>query len=579
MIKKIILRIPAFAAGAGIVSLAFFGAFAAPSVAAAQTTLQNGADINPASSGDYASASFDQSLQNLAATGANYVTLNVPLYQTNVGTTDVQPDWNAPTPATLATAIQYAHSIGLHVMIKFDVYPGDGQWSAYINPSDRNGWFSNYLATLTPYIQAAQSTGAEEVCIGDELIDMSENQVNSTNNSNWLSLISSIRGMYSGKLTYGANWGGGGVNNEVQNIEFWSALDYIGISAYYNLTGDGSVASLMASWGSVNASDIQPVEAQWNKPILFTEVGYMAIQDSYTHPWMWWETGTPDEAQQANDYQALFEYWDQQSDFAGQMLWEWSSNPNAGGANDDGYTPQGKTAEQTMKQYFTQPAGSSVAPAFQATATVTPSSPSVGQSTAFTVNVDNSGGAASDANVDMEIYNSAGAQVFQKILSGENMGAQSSQSYTFDWTPSSAGAYVLKVGVFNGSWSQEYYWGNQVAPFTVESQTSGGGSGTSTLAAGTIDIWWPTNGANISGVQPFQAMLMNVSVNNYTMYWQVDGGQLNLMATNDTNYPHKQASVDVTPWTWRGNGPYVVTFVAKNSSGQVIATASSTIYN
>ncbi len=591
------------AAGALAVAAVFLSASTgmagpyAPSRAMAATTgLQNGANIISASSGDFASASFDQSLKDLAATGANYVSLNVPLYQSNVNSTDLQPDWNAPSAQTLGAAIAYAHSVGLKVMIKFDVYPGDGQWSAYINPSDRTTWFNNYLATITPYVQAAQANGAEEICIGDELIDMASASANSTNTSQWLSLIASVRKMYSGMLTYSANWGGSGWADEKDGIQFWSALDEIGLSAYFNLTGDGSVSSLKQSWASWDASNVAPLAQKWGKPVIFTEIGYMAIQDSYTHPWMWWEGGSADEAQQANDYQALFQYWDAKPYFAGEMLWNWSSNPNAGGPGDNGYIPQGKTATQVMQQFFTAPAtdggsggSGAAAPKFSASASVSPASPTVGQSISFSVTVSNAGGAVSGANVDAEIYDASGARAFQKIFSGTNIGTGASQTYAFTWAPPSAGSYALKIGVFDGSWSQEYYWGNGVASFGAANPSSGGGSsgggsgsgtGTSTApGADTIDVWWPSNGTTVSGVQPFKAMVYNLPLSAYAMYWQVDGGQLNPMADNTTDYPHKEAAVDVTPWTWRDTGPYVVTFVAKDPNGNVIATTSSTLYN
>lgn len=561
--------------------------------ARAAGSLRDGANISPASSTDFGSPSFDASLKNLAATGANYVTLNIPLYQSNVSSIDVQNNWNTPTAQSLTGAIQYAHSLGLHVMLKFNVYPGDGQWSAYINPSDRDGWFNAYLNEITPFIKIAQSNGVEEICLGDELIDMATSGANQTNTAHWNSLISSVRAMYPGRLTYDANWGGDSFGDEKDHIDFWSSLDDISISAYFNLTGDGSVASLMQSWASWDASDVQPLAAKWNKPIIFGEIGYMSIHDSYTHPWMWWESGTPDEAQQANDYQALFQYWDQRPYFAGVEIWNWSSDPNAGGPNNSDYTPQGKTAQSVMQQFFSADAsgGSSggsgggsgstggAAPAFTTHATAAPSSIAPGANTTLNVTVTNSGGTVSGANVDMEIYNSSGAQVFQKIFTGQTINAGASAVYSFGWSaPSSAGAYTLKTGIFNGSWSQEYYWGNDVLSIGVGTASGSGGGGTPS-SPGTINIWWPTDGVTVTGVQPFKAMLVNMSVNDYAMYWQVDGGQLNPMQTNNTDYPHKEASVDVASWTWRGNGPYVVTFVAKDPSGNVIATAKSTIYN
>ncbi|MBU6389253.1 hypothetical protein KGQ71_01935, partial [Patescibacteria group bacterium] len=111
---------------------------------AAVTDWQKGGSISPASSSDFASASFQQSLRNLAAIHANYVTLIIPYHQSNIWSTDIQPGWDTPTDASLIAAIHSAHLLGLHVMLKPHIDPYDGQWRANINPSDRNGWFANY---------------------------------------------------------------------------------------------------------------------------------------------------------------------------------------------------------------------------------------------------------------------------------------------------------------------------------------------------------------------------------------------------------------------------------------------------
>lgn len=88
---------------------------------------------------------------------------------------------------------------------------------------------------------------------------------------------------------------------------------------------------------------------------------------------------------------------------------------------------------------------------------------------------------------------------------------------------------------------------------------------------GKVDVWWPTQNATLAGVQPFKALLTNASVDQYDMYWQVDGGQLSLMPTNTTDYPHKETSVDVSGWNWQTGGNYTLTFVAKDKQGSILA--------
>lgn len=99
-----------------------------------------------------------------------------------------------------------------------------------------------------------------------------------------------------------------------------------------------------------------------------------------------------------------------------------------------------------------------------------------------------------------------------------------------------------------------------------------------TYAASSVEIWWPTNGATVSGVQPFKAMLPGWSVNDYQMFWQVDGGGLNRMESNYQDYPHKESSVDLSGWSWHGQGPYSVNFVAQDWNGNRLTESSVKIY-
>jgi len=74
-------------------------------------------------------------------------------------------------------------------------------------------------------------------------------------------------------------------------------------------------------------------------------------------------------------------------------------------------------------------------------------------------------------------------------------------------------------------------------------------------------------------------MLENANASTYNGYWQVDGGQPVLMTDNSTDYPHKEFDVDLSSWTWKGNGPYSLTFTAKDKqSSQVLDTKSFNIY-
>jgi endoglucanase len=96
--------------------------------------------------------------------------------------------------------------------------------------------------------------------------------------------------------------------------------------------------------------------------------------------------------------------------------------------------------------------------------------------------------------------------------------------------------------------------------------------------AESVEIWWPSEGAYLSGSVPFKGMLQSKSVDEYTMYWRVDDGDLVKMDSNFQDYPHKEAMVDLSGWHWKGASPYKISFVAKGSQGEIIGEKSVNVY-
>jgi hypothetical protein len=420
---------------------------------AAEFGEQQGALISPNSPTDFASASFQQSLRDLAATGANAVTLVIPYYQSNIYSTDVQAGWNTPTDAALSSGIAAAHADGLQVMLAIHDDPYDGNWRAEINPGDRDGWFTAYGAVLSHYAALAQADGVEWMCLGTEMYHMTSPQVNPGNTVAWETMITNVRSLFSGQLTYSANWGA--PYDEKDQIAFWNDLDAIGISAYWPLAtdqGTPSVSDYVAAWASIDQSQITPLAERIGKPVLFTEVGYKSVSGAHYEPGVFQLTGAPDQQEQANLYNALFAYWNQSPILGGIYFWGWSSDPNAGGQNDTDYTPQGKEAEQVMQT------------AFQ-----------------------------------------------------------------------------------DGSTSS--------------------GANTEPVAPALIQVIAPSSGQNLSGTVPFEVAATSAT----SVYWQVDGGQLNPMFADSTGY---EALVDLSGWNWQPSGQYAVEFVAENASGATVATTS-----
>lgn len=589
---------------------------------------------------DWAGSTSDGAIQQARQANANYLTLIIPLRQDNVGSSYIYRASNAPTDAALVHAISKAHSLGMKVAFKIHLDPNDGQWRANINPTDRNSWYSNYSNLLNYYAGLAQSNGVEQIVVGAELISMATSTSNSDNTPRWRSLIAQVRSRFSGSLTYSANWGGNFFAEEFTHIGFWDALDYIGISAYFGLSNydNPSVSQLMDSWSYWNTNKIQPFQQSIGKPVVFTEVGYRSVDGAAINPWDYNKTGNYNPQEQSNAINAMLQYWNAYPWFAGVQYWEWNSNPACCGAGDKDYTVQNKPGYDTLKLGYSD-GGSPTPLTFSlASVSITPTSGGAGSTFALTAAIKAS--AAGNALVDVEVYNASGTKVFQNFVSNQSFTAGQTRSFTFNWATAAnqaAGQYSLSVGVFNNDWSTNYLWAANAGVITV---TSGGGTtptptatvaatatptSTATVAAtatptatvpgptptptvavptatptptptvrvptatptptptppvggSEIEIWWPTNGTTLSGVQPFKARLTNLNLSQYKMYWQVDGGQLNEMADNTTDGPHKEAVVNLSGWTWRGKGPYTLNFVAKDAAGQVLKQRSIQVY-
>lgn len=94
-------------------------------------------------------------------------------------------------------------------------------------------------------------------------------------------------------------------------------------------------------------------------------------------------------------------------------------------------------------------------------------------------------------------------------------------------------------------------------------------------AMGTLEIVSPTNGATLSGVNEVKARLTDRPSTSYTMFWQVDGGARTLM-TEIGGY--HVANVDVSTWTWKGTGPYTISFIAEQKvRGKAVLVGSSSV--
>ncbi len=214
-------------------------------------------------------------------------------------------------------------------------------------PQDWEKWETAYEKYILPMAVLADSTGVDMFCVGTEFaIAVVERP------DFWRGLIRKIRAIYHGQITYCATWA------DYQHTPFWDQVDYIGLSAYFPLipAATPDVDSLRSAWRPVREQLRSFSEKHNNKPILFTEYGYLSVDSA---GWRTWELEKGvegraiNQAAQANCIEALLSTFQAEPWWAGGFLWKWFPNMQGHeGYPERDYTPQGKLGEGVLRKWY-----------------------------------------------------------------------------------------------------------------------------------------------------------------------------------------------------------------------------------
>lgn len=355
---------PWAAALAAFVLLAALGAAATATLspfAAAQTPQETAADpylgFNFPSwlRDEYAGETSDASLAALRDTGANAVSIVVTHYMAACTDNDIFPSTTlTPSDDAVAHAIETARGQGLAVVLKphVDLLGAPACFRGSIQPADPAAWFSAYTDFITHYARLAQTHGVDLFIVGTEFVSISPFT------DDWAAVIAAVRADFDGPLTYAANW------DECAAVDFWDALDYIGIDAYFplSLDGDPGLDSLRDAWTSFTGSagppdgiggahdwlaEIDAVRSAWGKEVLLTEVGLRSVVGSAAAPYDCGLDGPADEALQARAYSATLDVWRDVPWFRGLLWWAWMPDAAGDGCTAE-FSPQGKIAARVF---------------------------------------------------------------------------------------------------------------------------------------------------------------------------------------------------------------------------------------
>jgi hypothetical protein len=243
--------------------------------------------------------------------------------------------------------VAYAHQKGIKVMVKPHLWIWD-IWVGDLDFDNENDWLNfekTYAKYILDYAKLSDSMKAEAFCVGVEL-----KQVVKKRPQFWVKLIEQVKAVYSGKITYAANW------DNYQNVKFWNKLDYIGIDAYFPVSDEKTptLKTCLNGWNK-DFNELKKLSESVNKKVVFTEYGYRNVNYSGKKPWDDTQLSTNNLKAQENTYKALFTKFWKEPWFEGGFLWKWYPNhKNAGGLKNNRFTPQNKPVQKLIKTIYSQ---------------------------------------------------------------------------------------------------------------------------------------------------------------------------------------------------------------------------------
>ena len=311
------------------------------SFAAWPTWGMQGANFLQSASAPWGSPQAAQSLARLRDTGADWVAFVPFLDLRDAASCDLA--WSSHyNLAALRSVIRQARGLDLRVALKPQILV-PGSWAGEIAAHDEAGWscwFSAYQALLLPLARLAEAEGVELFVAGTEL-------KRTETRPQWQALLRSLRAVFNGRLSYVFH-----APEDVAKFSALAQLDWVGLSLYPRLGRSPAEAFRATAWQRFKLG--RWARAQ-TRPVWIAEVGIPSRAGAGEAPWLWDDRRAgrrePDPAYQATALaywlEALSGGWNR-----GTLIWNWFSDPQAGGPLDTDFTPQNKPAEAVLRCFW-----------------------------------------------------------------------------------------------------------------------------------------------------------------------------------------------------------------------------------
>lgn len=281
-------------------------------------------------------------LAEIESLGVDSIAIMIPWVTPHVRSLEMAPRADmTPDDEPLARTIRMARRRGMTVLLMPFLYVDhmeEGEWRGTIHPPDWGAWFRTYGDFILHYARLAEKGGVATFSVGSELCSTE------SRTADWAALVGRVRQVYSGRITYSANW------DHRVDLPLADLLDVVGMNAYFRLA-DGPAATeeeLVAAWSPIRR-EVEAWRASAGKPLILTEVGWPSRTEAAVDPWNYAREAPAAPEEQALLYRAFRRVWEGDPHLEGVYFYHWWGD---GGLADTGYTPRGKPAEAVIREWY-----------------------------------------------------------------------------------------------------------------------------------------------------------------------------------------------------------------------------------